>query len=122
MARAKRLCSSCPTVIPRSTRNRCDECERKAEQARGTSTQRGYGTTHRKVFRQGVLARHPFCQYPRCTASSTDADHWPLSRRELVDAGLDPDDPRHGRGLCHEHHSGETAVNQPGGWHANRQP
>jgi 5-methylcytosine-specific restriction protein A len=121
MARAKRLCSTCPTVVPHG-HSRCGDCIRKAEQTRGTAHQRGYGATHRKVFRAGVLARHPFCQHPRCTERATDADHWPLSRRQLVDAGLDPDDPKHGRGLCHAHHSRETATNQPGGWHAIQQP
>jgi 5-methylcytosine-specific restriction protein A len=46
------------------------------------------------------------------------ADHWPLSRRELTEQGLDPDDPRHGRGLCARCHSSETARHQPGGWNA----
>jgi 5-methylcytosine-specific restriction protein A len=44
------------------------------------------------------------------------ADHWPLSRRELVEQGLDPDDPKHGRGLCTSCHSRSTAREQPGGW------
>jgi 5-methylcytosine-specific restriction protein A len=49
-------------------------------------------------------------------AISTVADHWPLSRRELEDQGLDPNDPQHGRGLCKHCHDMETARNQPGGW------
>ncbi|WP_433406947.1 hypothetical protein [Streptomyces sp. CA-146814] len=48
------------------------------------------------------------------------ADHWPLSKRELVARGLDEHDPRRGRGLCHSCHSSETARHQPGGW--NRGP
>jgi 5-methylcytosine-specific restriction protein A len=47
---------------------------------------------------------------------SQHADHHPLSRRELVERGLNPDDPKHGRGLCHAHHSSETSQHQPGGW------
>lgn len=120
MARAKRLCSTrgCATVVPRGQRdNRCVECSRKAEQDRGSAHERGYGRRHREVFRAGVLARHPLCQHQGCVRRSTDADHWPLSRRDLVAAGLDPNDPRHGRGLCHAHHSAETASHQPGGWH-----
>lgn len=49
---------------------------------------------------------------------ATVADHWPLSRRELLERGLDADDPEHGRGLCKRHHDQETARNQPGGWNA----
>lgn len=95
---------------------------READRARGTAHQRGYGHTHRTTFRAGVLARDPVCTWPTgCTEPSTDADHWPLSRRELVARKLDPDDPEHGRGLCSDHHKQATATNQPGGWHANQQ-
>jgi 5-methylcytosine-specific restriction protein A len=52
------------------------------------------------------------------TRLSEVADHYPLSRRELVAADLDPNDPAHGRGLCKPHHDRETAVHQPGGWNA----
>jgi 5-methylcytosine-specific restriction protein A len=49
---------------------------------------------------------------------STVADHYPLSRRELVELGLNPNDPQYGRGLDHRCHSIETARNQPGGFTA----
>jgi len=119
MPRAQQACATpgCPEVV---AKGRCTECRRKAEQRRGTAAQRGYGHDHRETFRLGVIARHPFCQYPGCTAPSTDADHYPLSRRELVAADLDPNDPQHGRGLCHSHHSRETSQHQPGGWNQGR--
>lgn len=81
---------------------------------------------HLRRFRPGVLRRDPYCccdldHAPHgvspCGQSSTDADHWPLSRRELIAAGLDADDPARGRGLCHRCHSAVTARLQPGGWH-----
>ena len=111
----------CPAI---TTRGRCHDCSQAAEQARGTATQRGYGRRHRTRFRPAVLARHPICvctdtthgHGPRCTAPSTVADHHPLSRRQLVTLGHDPDDPRHGRGLCQPCHDKHTAVAQPGGW------
>ncbi|TDE02854.1 hypothetical protein E1269_21390 [Jiangella asiatica] len=53
-----------------------------------------------------------------CSRPSTDADHHPLSRRELIAAGLNPDDPKHGRGLCSLCHKRSTAKHQPGGWNA----
>jgi 5-methylcytosine-specific restriction enzyme A len=49
---------------------------------------------------------------------SVVADHYPLSRRELIDQGLDPDDPGRGRGLCKRCHDTETAQRQPGGFNA----
>lgn len=111
------VCSvpSCPELC---SGGRCDAHKREAEQRRGSASQRGYGSRHRDTFRAGVLARDRICVMPDCTAPATEADHYPLDRRELVHRGLDPDDPQHGRGLCKPHHSQETARNpaQAGGW------
>ncbi|WP_432136817.1 holin [Streptomyces sp. bgisy154] len=96
---------------------RCPEHQRAAEKKRGTARQRGYGGQHETRFRPGVLAKNPTCVL--CgQAPSVHADHHPLSRRDLEARGLDPNDPRHGRGLCSPCHSGETAKHQPGGWNA----
>ncbi len=86
--------------------------------ARGSTGARGYGggSKHRRRFRPAVLARDPVCVLCRRAASCV-ADHWPLSRRELVARGMDPDDPAHGRGLCTSCHNRSTARLQPGGWH-----
>ncbi len=98
--------------------------------ARGNATQRGYGRRHRNDFRAAVLKKNggmcacEGCTAPTnrhvgpCTLKATVADHWPLSRRELVDSKLNPDDPRHGRPLCHPCHSSHTGHAQPGGWNA----
>lgn len=68
-----------------------------------------------KRFRTVVLDREPICQL--CgLAASTVADHWPVSRRDLVDRGADPNDPKRGRGLCARCHGIETSRHQPGGW------
>lgn len=103
---------------------KCDDCKHKAEQKRGTARQRGYGKQHEQRFRPAVLARDPHCvctdeshgHRSPCGKPSQHADHWPLSRRELTAAGEDPNDPKHGRGLCGPCHSSETAANQPGGF------
>lgn len=110
-----RICTvpGCPEY---TTGGRCDEHRREAEVRRGTARQRGYGRGHEQQFRPGVLARDPVCVLCKA-APSVHADHYPLSRRELVAAGLDPNDPEHGRGLCGRCHSSETATHQPGGWH-----
>lgn len=102
----------CPTL---TRGGRCTACRRDADRARGTAQQRGYGQQHRSRFRSGVLDKHPTCVL--CDAQpSTVADHWPLDRRELVARNLDPNDPKHGRGLCASCHGRETARLQPGGW------
>ena len=102
----------CPTLVPAGS-GRCSACERAADGRRGSARARGYGKGHER-FRRAVLARDPLCVL--CGATATEADHHPLSRRELSAAGLDPDDPVHGRGCCKSCHSMATALHQPGGW------
>lgn len=104
---------------------RCTTCKATAEATRGSAASRGYDHRHRTVFVPGVLRRDPLCvctitshgHGAPCAAPSQHADHHPLSRRELVALGLNPNDPSHGRGLCHSCHSSHTAHAQPGGWH-----
>ncbi|MFJ8027441.1 holin [Streptomyces sp. NPDC096311] len=118
-----RVCSvpRCPEY---TQHGKCDDHRREAEKQRGSARQRGYGKGHVTRFRPGVLARDPLCVCTNetcghrgpCGQPSVHADHWPLSRRELVAAGLDPNDPEHGRGLCGPCHSSSTAREQPGGW------
>ena len=113
-----RVCSTpgCPNLTTKS--GRCDTCQAQADARRGTPAQRGYGTPHRRRFRPQVLARADYlCELCRRNVA-TVADHWPLDRRTLVQRGLDPDDPRHGRGLCKQCHDRETASTQPGGWNS----
>jgi 5-methylcytosine-specific restriction protein A len=95
---------------------RCPEHARQAERARGTFAQRGYRKGHKK-FRRLVLERDPVCVICR-SALSVIADHYPLGRDELVEQGLNPDDPRYGRGLCRSCDSKQTAARQPGGFNA----
>ncbi|MEW2631799.1 holin [Streptomyces sp. NPDC048389] len=84
---------------------------------RRSAAAQGYGREHEQRFRAGVLERDPVCRV--CgQAPSTQADHWPLSKRELKARGLDDHDPLRGRGLCAPCHSSETAKHQPGGWAA----
>ncbi|MFL6138814.1 MAG: holin [Frankiaceae bacterium] len=117
----------CPTIVT-DGHSRCPSCRGEADRARGTARERGYDREHETRFRPGVLARNPYCvcqagdhghRPALCGKPSKHADHHPLSRRQLVDAGLDPNDPQHGRGLCGSCHSKETARHQPGGWHGN---
>lgn len=122
--RGYRICSvpGCPEFTDRG--GRCEDHRRQAEQKRGTARQRGYGKLHEQRFRPGVLARDPHCvctdeghgHGTPCGKPSVHADHHPLSRRQLVDQGEDPNDPKHGRGLCHSCHSRSTSTEQPGGF------
>jgi 5-methylcytosine-specific restriction protein A len=125
MPRAKKVCSGrdCIEVVDRG---RCEACDLAAEKRRGTSRQRGYDRRHERLFRERVLTRHPLCvcatrghgHGAECLRPSKHADHWPVDRDELVRRGQNPNDSRHGRGLCPRCHSAETAANQPGGWNA----
>lgn len=117
--RPKSRCPGCKTL--HEGRGRCPRCRQALDRTRGTAAERGYTGKHVSRFRPGVLDKHPFCvctredhrHGPVCGAPSTVADHWPLSRRELVANGMDPDDPQHGRGLCESCHNSETNRNQP---------
>lgn len=112
-----RVCSvhGCPTLYPSGEGSRCPTHRAEADRRRGTSTERGYNSAGHRSFRDTVLERDPICVL--CNAAqSTVADHHPLSRRELIDAGLNPNDPQYGRGLCKRDHDRETATHQPGGW------
>lgn len=112
----KKVCNAkgCPILVDQGVRL-CLSCSLHAEQRRGTSTARGYDRRHRRRFREGVLARDPICVM--CLRRpSTEADHYPRSKRELIADGLDSNDPRYGRGLCKPCHSRETATHQPGGF------
>ena len=110
-----RVCSTpgCPEYTDQG--GRCPDHRQQAEAKRGSARQRGYGREHEQTFRPAVLARDRTCVL--CgQAPAVHADHHPLSRRELVEQGLDPNDPKRGRGLCHSCHSKETATHQPGGF------
>lgn len=117
-----RVCSvaGCPTIYPASEGSRCQAHRREADRARGTAQERGYTGRGHQAFRNAVLTRDPICVICK-VAFSTVADHYPRSRKELVDAGLDPNDPQYGRGLDKQCHDRETAQNQPGGWHGASQ-
>lgn len=107
-----KVCSTpgCPNLT--DTGGRCDEHRRAADRARGN---RGYSSPRHRRFRRLVLQRDPVCVV--CDAAlATVADHFPISRRDLIDSGEDPDNPDAGRGLCKPCHDRETARHQPGGF------
>lgn len=113
MPHALAVCSTpgCPEL---TTGGRCQDCKRAAEKKRGNFRQRGY--THQWDRRRAAYLRnHPVCIL--CGEPAKVPDHHPLSRRELVDLGVDdPDSDTHLRPLCWPCHSRETAQHQPGGW------
>lgn len=121
MARAWKVCSQpgCAELVPPGV-SRCEGCSRSADRSRGTATERGYNSAGHRRFRRAVLRKDPICVVCR-SAPSTVADHYPLSRRDLVAAGLDADDPARGRGVCKRCHDQETAIHQLGGWNNRTQ-
>ena len=122
MPKALRPCATpgCPNLTPSGT-SRCPTCDttRQADYRarRDPVTHAHYKSRGHARFRRRVLDRDPICVICH-DAIATDADHWPLSLRQLLEQGLDPNDPSHGRGLCHSCHAKETSRLQPGGWNA----
>ena len=111
MPRAWSPCSfpGCPELTPPG-QSRCDI--HAYDRTRPTARDRGYDRAHETRFREDVLAREPYCRL--CYAPAKAADHHPLSRRELVARGENPNDPRHGRGLCVRCHNSETSKREGG--------
>lgn len=117
--------SGCPHLV--SSGSLCDEC-RKAKDKRRTRGCNPYTSKAHRLARARVLARDPRCVCPGdgpdgcgrhhgiCGAPSTIADHWPIERIELVEAGLDPNDPQRMRGLCKRCHDSKTARTKPSGF------
>lgn len=119
MPRARRPCASdgCPNLTE-TGQTRCPDCQRQRQarlrQRRDTAIHRHYNSRGHRRFRRLVLQRDPLCVL--CGDLATDADHFPLDLRALLAAGLNPNDPDHGRGLCRPCHSKETMRLGQGGW------
>jgi len=112
-----RVCSTpnCPNIYPRIEGTRCAIHRREADKRRGTATQRGYTNKEHQHFRDVVLKRDPICVLCHIVQATT-ADHYPHDRKQLILLGMNPNDPKHGRGLCARCHNKATAQNQPGGF------
>lgn len=103
----------CPNLF-NGKGGRCNEHQRQARAAR--TDNKVYSSKGHRNFRATVLARDPICVTSGCIQWATVADHYPQTRRELVEQGLNPNDPQYGRGLCAPHHNQWTAQTSPGGW------
>lgn len=124
MPRALKVCSTprCPNL---TDEGRCDTCDAEADRGRGTAAERGYGGRRWAARRRACLLRDPLCMctdttHPhgaRCLRPSTDADHDPYERAELVAMGVpDPDAIEYLVGKCGDCHKRKTALTRPGGW------
>lgn len=108
--------AGCPTLFD-GKGGRCPAHTREADRRRGTSWERGYSTRGHQAFRNAVIMRDIVCV--ECAlALATVADHYPRTRVELIELGMNPNDPQYGRGLCKPCHDRHTALTSPGGWNA----
>lgn len=107
-----KVCSipGCPTLVDSG---RCATHNTQARKARVDN--RAYSSKAHLTFRDAVLKRDPTCVLCH-NAPSHVADHYPRTRRELVAHHMNPNDPKHGRGLCDDCHNKHTARTSPGGW------
>ena len=68
-----------------------------------------YSTPAWRKTRARLLRDHPDCVL--CGERARAADHWPLTRKQLVAAGVsDPDDIAYLRPLCLSCHNRKTAI------------
>ena len=113
-----RVCSvvGCPNIYARAEGSRCPKHRTEAKKKHWEKT-RAYSTKGHRQFRSAVLTADPVCVVCQ-VAQSTVADHHPRSRRELEELGLNPNDPRYGRGVCKPCHDRSTAEHYPAGWNA----
>lgn len=130
MPRAMKVCSvpGCPEAIPAGSGGRCTEHNRAADRARGNYEHRGGGNARAwRAARRRCLLRDPLCvctdekhgHKGQCMIPATVADHWPVSKRDLVAQGVaDPDALERLRGLCARCHNKSSAALYPGGWNA----
>ena len=85
-----------------------------------TAAQRGYDARWRRR-RADYLVEHPLCAL--CRRLAAVADHYPISRRQLLAEGVwDPDADEHLRPLCKPCHDRQTGLRQPGGWRQQTMP
>lgn len=126
---------SCPVVGCKNrttTPGKCAKCvtsqRKRTDRRRGSSTERGYGSEHRKA-RAEVLAKWPTCMCREdchwhsrgdynglCGLESVVADHYPWTKRELHSVGRNDNDPVYMRGLCVRCHNRHTGKTSPGGF------
>lgn len=107
-----RPCSAtgCPALVRGSTRYCAAHAraeQRRIDERRGSSTERGYDWTWRTRIRPAALAREPLCRMcndeGRVTAAC-EVDH--------IDGNSRNNDPANLRPLCKRHHSQRTARDQ----------
>lgn len=109
--------AGCPNTTPRG--GPCDEHRRQRERQRKADGNAVYTQSAWQRVRKRFLYHNPWCSL--CARQATVADHWPVSRRDLVAQGVaDPDSHRNLRPLCKACHDRETARLQPGGFIAER--
>jgi 5-methylcytosine-specific restriction protein A len=105
-----RVCGQvgCPKILTDGS-TKCAAHAARPKDTRPSASARGYDSKWRRNSAR-FLKAHPVCAWPGCSKPSEHADHWPMSRRELVAAGVEhPDAWQHLRPLCASHHNSRSA-------------
>ena len=95
----RRICDHCHQIVIGPCPTCSPQRRAEADQARGTSAQRGYGSHWRNVIRPAFLRDNPLCVI--CGGLAEVPDHWPETRATLLARGVtDPDAAHRMRPLC----------------------
>jgi 5-methylcytosine-specific restriction protein A len=115
-----RPCSQpgCPELV----RGRDGACAEHSKQRAAQRQNRGgssYGRDWRERVQPRFIYRNPWCVL--CGQRAQVADHWPISRRDLIARGeRNPDAVTHLRPLCKACDAKERPKREPGGFLAER--
>jgi len=118
--RASRICAKCPRIAVTGTRyctaHQGADMQREQEYKASNELRKLYNAKRWRVTRLHVLCEDPQCTYvgpdgKRCLGLATDVHHTTRAQVLVARLGIDAFyDPQYLAGLCHMHHSQETAT------------
>lgn len=119
-SRAAKRCPRCRQTFTTTVCPTCTVRDQEYRAAHDDGAGEFYHTPEWQRISAHFLKHHPWCVLCQAEGKAEPAkvaDHYPVSRRDLIERGiLNPDTWRRLRPLCMGHHRTETNRLQPGGF------